>query len=155
MKTEVSSQLVRDGIAGPLPLANASTLDQARDAVFELKAQRRAQLQKERETGHESTAANPLLDRHMDIPVLHDLYFDDNLQAAVKLAFGTDLFVWRTSFFVKSDGTGQNKSHHDRHFENGREPINLYDTSNHFTVTIALTDIDLDQGRLEYVRGSH
>ncbi|MYD43437.1 MAG: phytanoyl-CoA dioxygenase family protein [Gammaproteobacteria bacterium] len=149
------NQLASDGVAGPLALADKSKLDQARDAVFALKARRRAQLQRERETGTTNTEPNPLLDRHLDIPVLHDLYFDANLQAAVKLAFGTNLFVWRTNFFVKSDGTGQNKWHHDRHFENGREPISLYDTSNHFTITIALTDIDLDQGRLEYVRGSH
>lgn len=151
----IRDQLAQDGIAGPMSLADTSTLDEARDVVFELKAQRREQLQRQRETGVESDDPNPLLDRHIDVKVLQDLYFDTNLQEAVATLFGKDLFVWRTNFFVKSDGTGQNKWHHDRHFENGMDPINLYDPSNHFTITIAFTDIGMDQGRLEYIRGSH
>ena len=153
---KVKEQLRRDGIAGPLTLADTSRLDEACDEVSRLKVERRAQLQKLRETGESLEAVvNPLIDRHMDIDVLKNLFFDENLQATTKELFGTDLFVWRTNFFVKSDGTGQNKWHHDRHFENGFAPIDLYDTSNHFSVTIALTDIGMDQGRLEYVKGSH
>lgn len=153
---QVKEQLRRDGIAGPLILADTSRLDEVCDEVSKLKVERRAQLQKLRETGESlENAVNPLLDRHIDIDAIKRLFFDKNLQAAAKELFGTDLFVWRTNFFVKSDGTGQNKWHHDRHFENGFAPINLYDTSNHFSVTIALTDIGMDQGRLEYVKGSH
>ena len=131
-------------------------MDEAFDIVVDLKAQRREQLQKLRESGESlENVVNPLIDRHMDVDVLRSLFFDANLQQAARELIGEGLFVWRTNFFVKSDGTGQNKWHHDRHFENGHAPINLYDTSNHFTVTIALTDIGMDQGRLEYVRGSH
>ena len=153
---EVAEQLRRDGLAGPLKLADTSFLDDVYDEVSKLKAERRAQLQKLRETGESlEDVTNPLIDRHMDVKVIQSLFFDANLQSAVKELFGSDLFIWRTNFFVKSDGTGQNKWHHDRHFENGLSPIDLYDTSNHFTVTIALTDISMDQGRLEYVKGSH
>ena len=153
---ETKDQLRRDGIAGPLRLADTSRLDDAFEEVSKLKAERRAQLQRVKETGESlEDVVNPLIDRHMDVTVLRNLFFDENLQAAVRELFGIDLFIWRTNFFVKSDGTGQNKWHHDRHFENGFSPINLYDTRNHFTVTIALTDIGMDQGRLEYVKGSH
>ena len=153
---EVKEQLHRDGIAGPLRLADESRLDEAYDEVSKLKAMRRAQLQKLRETGESfEDVVNPLIDRHMDVDVIRGLFFDANFQAAIRELIGTDLFIWRTNFFVKSDGTGQNKWHHDRHFENGFAPIDLYDTHNHFTVTFALTDIGMDQGRVEYVKGSH
>ena len=153
---EVKEQLHRDGMAGPLKLADESRLDEACDEVSNLKAIRRAQLQKVKESGESlEDVTNPLIDRHMDLDVIRSLFFDTNFQIAVRELFGENLFIWRTNFFVKSDGTGQNKWHHDRHFENGLAPINLYDTSNHFTVTFALTDIGMEQGRLEYVKGSH
>ena len=153
---EVREQLRRDGIAGPLNLADVSRLDEVCEEVSKLKTARRAQLQNIKESGESlDHVVNPLIDRHMDVDPIRSLFFDANLQAAVKELFGTDLFIWRTNFFVKSDGTGQNKWHHDRHFEDGYSPIDLYDTRNHFTVTIALTDIGMEQGRLEYVRGSH
>lgn len=153
---ETREQLRRDGIAGPLRLADLSRLDEICEEISRLKAARRAQLQKIRDSGGSlESVVNPLIDRHMDIEPIRSLFFDANFQAATEELFGTDLFVWRTNFFVKSDGTGQNKWHHDRHFENGFAPIDLYDTRNHFSVTFALTDIGMDQGRLEYVRGSH
>lgn len=156
MTPKLRKQLSCDGIAGPIQLADQTYLNAACSKAIELKAQRRAQNEKARSQGKEvSDEVNPLLDRHIDIPEFQSLFFDANFQAAIDDLFGRDLFVWRTNFFVKSEGTGQNKWHHDRHFENGREPINLYDTSNHFTVTFALTDVGMDQGRLEYVRGSH
>ena len=148
-----------DGLAGPFELADKSRLDAARDEVFRLKAIRRAQLAAQRadaaQAAGQATAVNPLIDRHMDIDVIRDIFFDANLQAVVADLAGEDLFVWRTNFFVKSDGTGQNKWHHDRHFEDGDRPINLFDTTNHFTLTVALTDIGMTEGRIEYVRGSH
>ena len=156
MIPQLRAQIEQDGIAGPIQLADTSYLDQACEKAVELKALRRSQNQRARAQGKESSdEVNPLLDRHMDIAEFKSLFFDASFQAAVADLFGTDLFVWRTNFFVKSDGTGQNKWHHDRHFEDGRDPINLYDTTNHFTVTFALTDVGMDQGRLEYVRGSH
>ncbi len=148
-------QLQRDGLSGPYELADTSGLDAACEVVLELKALQRQQNRVARLTGLPNEAPNPLIDRHMDIEVLRNLYFDDNLQAALAEHFGNGLFIWRTNFFVKSDGTGQNKWHHDRHFENGNAPLNLFDTGNHYSITIALTDIDLNAGRIEYVRGSH
>ena len=144
----------QDGLAGPFDLADKSQLDAARDQVFRLKALRRQQLAAQR-AGKETNAANPLIDRHMDVDVIRGIFFDENLQAVVATLAGKDLFVWRTNFFVKSEGTGQNKWHHDRHFENGDQPINLFDTTNHFTLTVALTDIGMSEGRIEYVKGSH
>ena len=148
-------QLRRDGLAGPFELADKTGLDAARDAVFEFKALRRQQLLASQKNGTNNTYANPLIDRHMDVGVLRNLYFDANVQSVVADLVGKDLYIWRSNFFVKSDGTGQNKWHHDRHFENGDAPLDLYDTSNHFTITMALTDVGMDEGRIEYVKGSH
>ena len=153
---QLKSQLDNDGLAGPIDLADVSRLDEACEVIVGLKAKRREQLQRLRESGKSlESATNPLIDRHMDVDVLTDLFFDQSVQTCIKELFGEDLFVWRSNFFVKSDGTGENKWHHDRHFENGCESIRIYDTSNHFTVTIALTDIGMNQGRLEFIKGSH
>lgn len=150
-----NEQLQRDGLAGPYELSDTSGLDAACEVVLELKALLRQQRRVESITGIENTAPNPLIDRHMDVEAIRSIFFDDNLQAALASHFGDGLFVWRTNFFVKSDGTGQNKWHHDRHFENGSEPINLFDTANHFSILVALTDVGMDAGRVEYVKGSH
>lgn len=148
-------QLRRDGLAGPFELADKTGLDAARDAVFEFKALRRQQRLATEKAGTSNTYSNPLIDRHLDVGVIRSLYYDANVQSTVAELFGRDLWIWRSNFFVKSDGTGQNKWHHDRHFENGDAPLDLYDTGNHFSITMALTDIGMDEGRIEYVRGSH
>lgn len=106
-------------------------------------------------TDKKEKVSSPLIDRHMDIPCFRDLYFDTRVQQVASELLGTDLFLWRTNFFVKSEGVGENKWHHDRQFENGNAAINIFDTSNHFTILVALTDIDMNAGRIEYLRGSH
>ena len=148
-------QLRRDGLAGPYELADKTGVDAARDAVFEFKALRRQQRLAAEKNGTDNPYVNPLIDRHLDVDVIRNLYFDANVQSAVAELFGNNLSIWRSNFFVKSDGTGQNKWHHDRHFEDGDAPLDLYDTSNHFTITMALTDVGMDEGRIEYVKGSH
>ena len=148
-------QLQQDGLTSPYELADKSGLDRACEVVLELKALQRQQNRVARITGLDNAAPNPLIDRHMDVDAIRDVFFDVNLQSALSEHFGNSLFVWRTNFFVKSEGTGQNKWHHDRHFEDGSAPINLFDTSNHFSILVALTDVDMNAGRIEYVRGSH
>ena len=156
-----ATQLRRDGLSGPHELADKSGLGKVCEVALALKALRRQQNRVALVTGVENAAPNPFIDRHMDVTCIRDLYLDANLQSVVSGLFGKGLFLWRTNFFVKYQldrhgrGTGENKWHHDRHFENGNAPINLYDTSNHFTVLVALTDVGMDQGRLEYLKGSH
>ena len=91
----------------------------------------------------------------MAFSVMKELFLDANLQAVVSEYFGGDLLLWQTGFFLKYGGVGENKWHDDRQFENGSDPIRIYDTSNHFSFVVALTDLGMDQGRIEYVRGSH
>ena len=156
-----AAQLARDGLSGPHDLADKSNLDKVCEVALELKALRRQQNRVAAVAELENAYPNPFIDRHMDIGCIRDLYFDANLQSVVASLFGTDLFLWRTNFFVKNQqdrdgrGTGENIWHHDRHFESGNAPIDLYDTSNHFTALIALTDVGMNAGRLEYLKGSH
>ena len=156
-----AAQLARDGLSGPHELADKSGLDKVCEVALELKALRRQQSRVAAVAGLENAYPNPFIDRHMDIGCIRDLYFDANLQSVVAALFGTDLFLWRTNFFVKHQqdrdgrGTGENIWHHDRHFESGDAPIDLYDTTNHFTALIALTDVGMDAGRVEYLKGSH
>ena len=154
-------QLQQDGLTGPHELADKSGLDKVCEVALELKALKRQQNKVASLTGVEYVGPNPFIDRHMDVSCIRDIFFDANLQSVVSELFGNDLFIWRTNFFVKNKldrdgrGTGENIWHHDRHFESGNAPINLFDTSNHYSVTVALTDIGMDAGRLEYVKGSH
>ena len=154
-------QLHRDGLTGPHELDDKSGLAAVCEVAWALKALRRQQHKVASLTGVEYAGPNPYIDRHMDVSCIRDLFFDANLQSVVSELFGNDLFVWRTNFFVKHQqdrdgrGTGANTWHHDRHFENGNAPIDLFDTSNHFSILIALTDVGMNSGRVEYVKGSH
>lgn len=148
-------RLQEEGVSHPYELADTSKLDEACEVVTELKARQREQNRIAREAGIENKNRNPLIDRHMDINVIQNLFFDQNVQSVLNENLGKDLFVWRTNFFVKKEGTGDNKWHHDRHFENGGDPIDIFNTNNHFTLLIALTDIDSKAGRIEYLKGTH
>ena len=156
-----SAQLQQDGLTGPHELADKSGLDKVCEVALELKALQRQQNRVAAITGIERVGPGSLIDRHMDVTCISDLYFDANLQSVVSDLFGKNLFLWRSNFFIKRQrdrdgrGTGENIWHHDRHFESGDAPIDLFDTSNHFTVLVALTDVGMNAGRLEYVKGSH
>lgn len=158
--TLLNEQLQQEGLA-VFELADTSGLDKACEVVIELKALQKQQKRVETVADIEMPWPGPMIDRHMDIQVLQDLFFDANLQAAAAENFGTDLFLWRSNFFYKHQGdrdgrgTGENKWHHDRHFENGAAPLDIFNMSNHFTVLLALTDVGMNAGRLEYVKGSH
>ncbi len=151
----MDSRLRDEGVSNPYELADTSYLDEACEVVTELKARQREQNVIAREAGIKNNNVNPLIDRHMDISVIKNLFYDQNVQTVLDENLGRDLFVWRTNFFVKKEGTGDNKWHHDRHFENGDDPIDIFNTDNHFTLLIALTDIDMNAGRIEYLKGTH
>ncbi|MCY3819319.1 MAG: phytanoyl-CoA dioxygenase family protein [Gammaproteobacteria bacterium] len=150
------AQLQQDGLAGPFELADKSGLDAVCEVALELKALQRQQNRLARLAGQpDQQRWTTLINRHMAFDAMGELFRDANLQSVVAECFGTDLLLWQTTFFLKYEGVGENKWHHDRQFENGSDPINIYDTGNHFSFVIALTDLGMDQGRLEYVRGSH
>ena len=104
----MDSRLHDEGVSNPYELADTSYLDEACEVVTELKARQREQNVIAREAGIENNNVNPLIDRHMDISVIKNLFYDQNVQTVLDENLGRDLFVWRTYFFVKKEGTGDN-----------------------------------------------
>ena len=149
-------QLHQDGLAGPFELADKSILDAVCEVAIELQLLQRQQNVLAKLAGQEDQLRHTtLINRHMAFKPIQELFLDASLQSVVSEYFGKDLLLWQTKFFPKYPGVGENKWHHDRIIENGNDPINIYDTSNHFSFVIALTDLEMDHGRIEYVKGSH
>lgn len=151
-----NEQLERDGLAGPFELADTSMVDAMCEIAIELETLQGQQNKLARLAGHEDQQRwSTLINRHMAFKPIQELFLDANLQSVVAECFGKDLVLWQTKFFPKYPGVGENYWHHDRIIENGDDPINLYDTSNHFSFVVALTDLGMEHGRLEYIKGSH
>lgn len=149
-------QLQQDGLAGPFELADTSLLDSLCEIALELEALQGKQNKLARMAGMEDQQRwTTIVNRHMAFQPMQEILRDKNLQSVVAECFGKDLLLWQTKFFPKYPGVGENFWHHDRIIENGDDPINLYDTTNHWSFVIALTDLDVEHGRLEYIRGSH
>lgn len=149
-------QLQTDGLAGPFELADKTILDAVAEVAIELQVLQGQQNKLARLAGQEDQQRHTtLINRHRTFKPIQTLFTDANLQSVVSESFGNELLLWQTKFFPKFAGVGENYWHHDRIIENGDDPINLYDTSNHFSFVIALTDLGMDHGRLEYIKGSH
>jgi ectoine hydroxylase-related dioxygenase (phytanoyl-CoA dioxygenase family) len=148
------TELNEKGITGPFELADNSLVDPCTEVALALQDfikhnNRVAQLAgKPRSFGAK-------VDRHSEFEAMQQLFADANVQATVAEHFGKELFLYNSVFQIKREGVGENIWHHDRIFENGGAPVDLHNTDNHFSILFALTDLGWDQGRLEYVRGSH
>ncbi len=147
-------QLARDGITGPFALADKSLVEPCAELALEIDVLIR-QNNRVRKLAGKPYEYGGKINRHDEFPAMQNLFADANLQAVVAEHFGTGLFLYNSVFQVKRDGVGENIWHHDRMFENGAAPVDLYDNSNHFSILFGLTDLGWDQGRLEFVRGSH
>jgi NAD(P)-dependent dehydrogenase (short-subunit alcohol dehydrogenase family) len=77
------------------------------------------------------------------------------LRGKIAQNFGKDLLLWRTNNFKKTDGSGEVEWHHDRHFEDGDSLVNFSNIGNHFSILVALTDMDDESGVMEFIPGSH
>lgn len=149
-------RLQRDGLAGPFELADKSILDAVSEVAIGLQALQRAQNSLATLAGQgDQLRHTTLINRHMAFREVRDLFLDANLQSVVAECFGKDLLLWQTKFFPKYEGVGENRWHHDRIIENGNDPVRLYDTSNHFSFVVALSDLGTEHGRIEYIKGSH
>lgn len=94
--------------------------------------------------------------RHLDFLEVQKIIHDPNLKSILRELCGPDLILWRTELFIKGQGVGEIGWHHDKHFQDGNEPlIDLEDVSSHFTVLVALNDMTLFNGALEVLPLSH
>ena len=92
---------------------------------------------------------------HTKSGVCRLLLSSGQLSAQVKSNFGENLKLWRTNAFKKVSGSGEVKWHHDRHFENGDSPVDYTNLGDHFSILVALTDMDESTGIMEFIPGSH
>ncbi|MEP2651768.1 MAG: SDR family NAD(P)-dependent oxidoreductase [Paraglaciecola sp.] len=78
-----------------------------------------------------------------------------NVKSQIEKAFGSNLNLWRSNCFKKVDGSGEVSWHHDRHFENADENIQFENLADHFSILIAVTDMNEQTGIMEFLLGSH
>lgn len=147
-------QLQTDGVSGPYDLADKSLVDDVIELAIEFKSNQR-QRNIELKAAGEQLYHRALIDRHPEFCAMKNLFLDENVRAVATECFGSDLVICGSVFQLKYRGVGENKWHHDRAFEDGDRPVDLHDNGNHFTVLFALTDFGMNQGRIEYVQGSH
>ena len=135
-----NEQLTQDGLTGPFDLADKSAIGALSEVVLHLNASKKGNRQ-----------VNPeLVDRHRDIRAIGEIFSDANLRSAASTYFGTDLLLWRSNFIVRDSGSREASWQHSRLFENADAPIDIYNTDNHFTVLLAVTDMGF-----AHIRGSH
>ena len=92
---------------------------------------------------------------HVRSGICRLLLSSNNLSQKIKEQFGEDLKLWRTNAFKKVSGSGEVRWHHDRHFENADSQLDYFNLANHFSVLVALTDMDETTGIMEFIPGSH
>ena len=92
---------------------------------------------------------------HVRSGICRTLLSSNNLNKQIKQHFGEGLKLWRTNAFKKVGGSGEVKWHHDRHFENADSPVDYANLGDHFSILVALTDMDESTGIMEFIPGSH
>jgi len=88
---------------------------------------------------------------HMNSETCRQLLSSTELKNQIEKGFGQELLLWRTNAFKKIDGSGEVDWHHDRHFEDGDSLINFSNLGNHFSILVALTDMDDASGVMEFI----
>tara|TARA_E500000331_G_scaffold341308_1_gene373554 strand:- start:3396 stop:3809 length:414 start_codon:yes stop_codon:yes gene_type:complete len=133
-------ELQQQGLTGPFELADKSKVDAVGEELKALQTQQNRVLA----LSGKPPQFRTMIDRHAEFDAMRELFADANLKSVITEHFGSDLFLWGSVFQIKTEGVGENIWHDDRAFENGNDQLNLYDTSNHFTVLFALTDLGYD-----------
>jgi ectoine hydroxylase-related dioxygenase (phytanoyl-CoA dioxygenase family) len=97
-----------------------------------------------------------LLNCHLNLPEMQALVGDENLTFVLKKLCAPKLLLWRTMVFKKEPGSSDIGWHHDKHFQDGNEKaLDIYEISNHFSVFIALNDVNPSNGALQILPKSH
>ena len=92
---------------------------------------------------------------HISSGLCRQLISSTELASKVQQYFGDELKLWRTNVFKKEKGSGEIAWHHDRHFEDGDSEINFSNLQNHYSILLALTDMNEDTGLMEFIPTSH
>lgn len=135
MSAKIHERLESEGIIGPFELSSRASVMWVLSEITKQKGS--------------------LRNWYVDHASVRTLLSDGNLQEAVNQFFEPQSNLWRTNFFLKEPGGTEIKWHHDKHFQDSGADIDFNSLSDHFSILIALTDMDQDQGVLEYIPGSH
>jgi ectoine hydroxylase-related dioxygenase (phytanoyl-CoA dioxygenase family) len=137
LKRDEVAQFHRDGFLGPFPMTVSTDIE---EIVQRLE---RYVFASERPTsGHRSYM------RHLDSRAVYELCADKNVVGRICSLLGPDLILWSSSFWEKTNGDKEVPWHQDCHYWPLEPPLNI-------TAWIALTPAVVENGCLEFIRGSH
>ena len=131
----IKFELEKDGIAGPFEL---NELRHIEEFILQLDLKKKG-----------------FKNIHFSSEVCRVLISSAKLASAVQQSFGSELKLWRTNVFKKEQGSGEISWHHDRHFEDGDKEINFFNLKNHYSILLALTDMNEETGLMEFIPTSH
>lgn len=135
-----SIQLIKDklnqpGVVGPFYFDNTPLLNDVRDLVY---------------------SVDTFKNIHAESHLVQSLFRDSALISKLKLFGCAQYILWRTNAFYKSKvNSAEVPWHHDKHFQNGNENIDLNEFGKHVSVLVALDDVHEGNGAFEYISGSH
>jgi ectoine hydroxylase-related dioxygenase (phytanoyl-CoA dioxygenase family) len=130
------SEFDKFGFAGPFPLHNKNLAMRLREEFPQI--------------------SDKPYGRHRDVLAVKNIIMDKNLQGKMFELCSKQLLLWRTNFFVKTPGSEEIGWHHDKHFQSAEAyEIDFHEISSHFSICLALHDMDSLNGGLEVIPGSH
>ena len=98
---------------------------------------------------HEDETPKDIREWHETSRFLYDICMKPKIHDLVEGLLGTDFFIWASSFFVKEPHTTEIVGWHQDAFYWPMEPQNTV------TVWLAFTDVDVENGAMKIVPGSH
>jgi non-heme Fe2+,alpha-ketoglutarate-dependent halogenase len=173
LSSEDIARFYRDGFLGPITLFTPDEMAQMREAITAVlhDEARRSTIYRAGEgaTAAEQTELVPPevihaaingRDRHLDRPEIWRLVSHPALTERLAQLFGPELLVWRSQFFDKPPGAPAIAWHAASVYlsEAFNEPVlRPVDIHQLFQVTtwVAIDDVDLDNGCMEFIPGSH
>ncbi|MBX2862092.1 MAG: phytanoyl-CoA dioxygenase family protein [Leptolyngbyaceae cyanobacterium MAG.088] len=98
-------------------------------------------------------------DRHLDSRIVYDLFTHPTVRDRLTSLLGPDLLIWRSSFFFKPPGAPATVWHRANVFKEyvdnpileTNEPDNLFQ----LTTWIALDEATMENGCVQFIKGSH
>lgn len=153
---EERNTFLRDGFIGPFdPFLPEGALDELHDYCEDIEVNKKK---------HPLYKRFSSRDWHLVSPKLLDLFTHPAVVQRLRQLMGDDLVLWRSKIFHKSPGEGRVGWHQEWGLFNGEEigndkPSLIFanpgDAWWNITMWIALNDIPLENGPLQFMSGSH
>ena len=84
------------------------------------------------------------------------IIFDSEVIRQISKVSNYKFNLWRSNVFIKNTGSHfvGIDWHHDKHFQNGNEPLNFNEVDSHISLLIAIGNIDNESGTFTYIKGT-